>query len=141
MPRVSPQKQFSKLMQKLVGQRKKLAARVAKLQAKLADIDAMFAPYGIDLGSTGAAKGKAKGPAKATRGGKRRRKHFAISGEESILGFVKAKGNPTTAELNQHWQSEGRGGKADNALTKLTQKKTLKRMKNKEGRGSRYTLS
>jgi hypothetical protein len=78
----------------------------------------------------------AASPAKA---GKRQK--FAISGDQSILNFVRRKGNPTTAEIQAHWKSEGRGASADNSLSKLFREKKLKREPNKQGRGSRYTLA
>ena len=59
---------------------------------------------------------------------RRGRGAFKISGEESVLGFIKSAGTPTTKEVNQHWKTEGRGGSADNALTKLVKLKKLKRM-------------
>jgi len=91
--------------------------------------------------------GKLEAPAaakvKATTGGKKRRKRrgsFTMSGDESILAFVKSAGSPTTKEVNQHWKGEGRGGSADNALTKLVKTKKLKRINIKGERGSKYSV-
>lgn len=78
----------------------------------------------------------AASPAKAGQ-----RQKFAVSGDQSILNFVRRKGNPTTAEIQAHWKSEGRGASADNSLSKLFREKKLKREPHKQGRGSRYTLA
>lgn len=134
---------------------KELTALVAKLRTQrkehedaIAEIDRVFEGLGIESGG-GVRRGRKKKAtsAKATRGrktdGRRRRKRgrFKQTADESILAFVKKAGKPTTAEVNKHWQAEGRGGKADNALTKLVQTRKLKRVKDKSVRGSRYTLA
>lgn len=73
--------------------------------------------------------------------GRRKRRTFAISGNESIINFVREHKNPSTKEIKEHWMSEDRGGKVDNALTKLVKEKKLKRTPLGEGiRGSRYSL-
>ncbi len=74
---------------------------------------------------------KAEKAAKLTSTGKKRRKRrgkFTMSGDDSILAFIKSAGTPTTKEVNKHWKGEGRGGSADNALTKLVKTKKLKRI-------------
>ena len=86
-----------------------------------------------------AAAPAAKAPKTATKRGGRRK--FAITGDESILAFVRRKGNPTTAEIHAHWKSEGRGASADNSISRLFKEKKLKREPNKQGRGSRYSLA
>jgi hypothetical protein len=71
---------------------------------------------------------------------KRVRRRFAVSGEQLILNFVKAKSNPVGNEIEKHWSSEGRSGTAANLLSKLVKEKRLKRTPLKEGRGSRYSV-
>jgi hypothetical protein len=66
---------------------------------------------------------------------------LGTTGEQSILALVRRKGNPSSAEIQAHWKSEGRGGSADNLLSKLFREKKLNREPNKQGRGSRYTLA
>lgn len=78
----------------------------------------------------------------ASTGGKRRRRgRFELSGEASILKFIEKAGTPTTKEVNAHWKNEGRGGSADNALTKLVAGKQLKRIALEGQRGSRYKIA
>ncbi len=114
------------------------------LVAKLARIDDMFASLGISAEGAASRRGRppgAKAPkaVKAGKRGRRKRGSFAISGEESVLAFVKKHGKPNAKEVNAHWQGEGRGGKADNTLGKLIAKKLIKRVPGaKDERGSRY---
>jgi hypothetical protein len=115
-----------------------------RLQACVDEIDAVFGRLG-GAGSGGRPRtaGNGKVPAASTGGRRGRRKHgsFAISGEESVFNFVKSQGKPNAAEVNQHWQKEGRGGKADNTLTKLVKDKRLKRVQIKGERGGRYQVA
>ena len=81
---------------------------------------------------------EAKQPLRTRR---RRRRKFAVSGDESIIAFVKDRKNPTTKDLTKHWTSEGRGGTAANALSRLVKEKKLKRTPLEGERGSRYSLA
>jgi hypothetical protein len=72
---------------------------------------------------------------------RRRRRNFAVSGDESIIAFVKERKNPTTKDLTKHWATEGRGGTAANALSRLVKEKKLKRAPLEGERGSRYSLA
>jgi RNA polymerase primary sigma factor len=54
-----------------------------------------------------------------TRGGKRERQRFEISGEESVINFIKCNGTPPTQDIKRDLAGEGRGGTAGNALSKL----------------------
>ena len=70
----------------------------------------------------------------------RRRQRFAISGEESVLAFVRNQGKPRSQEIERQWKAEGRKGRAAKALSKLTKAKKLKRTPLKGERGSRYSV-
>lgn len=139
----SSQKASSELT-KLIDQM--LAERQTHVDA-IERIDREFAAAGI--GAPAPAGRPGRKPGKATtkkaktgkRGGRRKRGVFAQTGEESVLGFVRAHGKPTAGEVNQHWVGEGRGGKADNALGKLVKEGKLKRVKTKGERGSRYAVT
>lgn len=80
-----------------------------------------------------ATKASAKKPTKRGRGA------FAVTGEESVLGFVKATAGCTTAQVNEHWVKEGRSGQANNALGKLVKEGKIARKNLKGQRGSTYT--
>ena len=64
-----------------------------------------------------------------------------MSGDELVLAFIKAKKNPTTKQINQHWKSRGRAYTADNTLTKLVKEKKLRRAPIMGGRGSQYSVA
>ncbi len=133
-----------------------LAATIDRLQARrrehmdaIAKIDAVFEKYGIRLperrrpgrppGKAGRKPGR---PAAAGRKGRRRKRGtFAKPAHQSVMDFVKGKGGATTAEINKHWKSEGRGATADTTLSQLTKQRKLKRVKLKGQKGSRYTAA
>lgn len=123
-------------------------------QDRIAAIDAVFAQYGIEAGGgrrgrrgrrLGRPKGSGRkaGAAKTTKGrrGRRRRRSFPVTGEQMVINFIKAHNRPRTSEINAEWKKQGRGGSADNTLTKLFQAKQIKRFELKGERGSRYAAA
>tara|TARA_Y100000589_G_scaffold320768_1_gene351055 strand:+ start:479 stop:1060 length:582 start_codon:yes stop_codon:yes gene_type:complete len=99
-------------------------------------------PKGSVNKKTAAKAAAKKAPAKKTpakKSGKRTRKTFEVSGDESVLAFVKANAGCSTAQVNEHWTTEGRSGKADNALGKLVKEGKIKRKNIKGQRGSTYS--
>lgn len=96
---------------------------------------------GRGRGRPPAASGEAEA-GEGRRGRKRRRRsRFAVSGNETILSFVRDHPNSTTQDIKKHWAAEGRGGGADNALSLLTKAKKLKRTALGKGiRGSSYVV-
>ena len=143
MPRIDTTAKLTKMMSKLVAERKKNLDKIARLQAKVDQVDAIFSGLGISLqGNDGAPRRGRKPGRRGPKPGRRRgRGSFPISGEESVLAFIKKHGNPSTSEVNEHWHGEGRGGKADNTLSKLVKVKQLKRVSADDARGSRYVLA
>ena len=76
-----------------------------------------------------------------TRPCARHRRTFAVSGDELVLAFVRAKKNPTAQQINSHWKRRGRADTADNTLTKLVKEKKLRRTPIVGGRGSQYSVA
>jgi len=116
--------------------------------ADLEESAKMILKHLADLGHGGigakAAGKKAKMIAAIENQGRKRkrvRRKFAVSGEQSILNFVKSKSNPVGNEIQKHWASEGRAGAAANLISKLVKAKKLKRTPLKGERGSRYSLA
>lgn len=109
-------------------------------------IDQTLAGVGAVLGNGSIARGAQSKPASAPaetaprRGRKRRRGKFEVTGEQSVLSFVKSERNPTSREIEEHWKSEGRGGPAAIMLSKLVKEDKLKRTPLEGQRGSRYSL-
>jgi hypothetical protein len=125
---------------KLLEEREQHANALAHIDQILAGVSATL--KGAPVESMDGKKPAATAAPAAVKGKKQRRGrgHFAVSAEESILGFVKLKKNPTSAEINQHIKSEGRSSSANNALGKLVKEKKLKRTPIPGERGSRYSL-
>ena len=137
-----------------------LAALISKLQAQrqqhedaIANIDATFEQFGISavpakrLGRPrkAAKLGRSPKPAAepAKKGKRKARRHFPVSGLDSILAFVKTAGKKgkTTAEIVKYWKAEGRSGDGYTALGELVTAKKLKREKIEGAQGSRYTVA
>ena len=70
----------------------------------------------------------------------RKPRKFAVSGNQMILTMAKQRGGATSRELKERWIRQGRGGKVDNAISKLVKDGKLKTTKLGRRRGSRYTL-
>jgi hypothetical protein len=71
----------------------------------------------------------------------RRRGRFEKTGIDSVLDFVRERGNPSTAEINTHWHAEGRKGTANVTLLKLLNSGAIRREQDPSVRGSRYRLA
>jgi hypothetical protein len=139
MPRRKTVDELGNLIGKLQQQRR-------EHEGAIAAIDRMFARFGIQPGARrgpGRPAGMGLAAAAVSGRGRRRRRRgtFKITGEQSIIEFIKRKGKPSTKEINEHWIAEGRGGKADNTLTRLVKGGQLKRVKSKDVRGSRYAAA
>jgi hypothetical protein len=127
----------------LQAQRQEHAESIEQIDQALQQIQSLVDPLIGRRGAPVKTKTMPVSPAAAapTRGGRRRkRRKYELTAEESILKFVQERGDPSTGEIVEYWRSEGRGGKADNALTKLVADKKLNRETNTTGRGSRYTV-
>jgi hypothetical protein len=141
MPRLKPAKELESLITSLAQERR-------EHEQAIAQIDAVFARYGIAVaggrgrGRRGAGvRGLVARAGKKAGGRRRKRGRFTLTAEESILRFLKSANKPSTADVNVHWKSEGRGGKADNTLTRMVKEGKLKRVKSKDVRGSRYSAA
>ena len=133
MPRLSEAAQFDRTISQLVAKREGYAKG-------LADIDALFAKYGITLNGKPTPMAPVKAPVVATpQPAKRRtRGSFSQTADDLVLSMLKVGKELSTAEINAKWRESGRGGTADNTLGKLVKEKKIKRTPKPEGRGSTY---
>ena len=68
------------------------------------------------------------------------RKRYERTGRQSLLWLIRTRGVVTTAEANDHWQREGRAGRADPDLLALVRDGVLRRERRKRGAGSVFSL-
>ena len=72
---------------------------------------------------------------------KRHRGRFNQTAIQSVLAFIRDRGNPSTAEINGHWRSEGRKGTVNVTLLKLLKDGLIRRIQDETVRGSRYVIA
>ena len=129
MANESPAAALTKMVQQLRNQRQE------HLDA-IAEIDAMFESLGTGLGNGNGRRGRKKATGKAKKRGRKRQ-----TAEEFVTGLLKKNKKMTTRQINKRWSQVGRGGNADNTLSKLTREKRVKRTKIKGAMGSEYQLA
>jgi len=165
MPKFSPEKELQNAIDKLRAERAQLLARVAQIDTSFGRLGIAVAVAAATVAAPAAAApaaaptGKKRGRpakvapvkaapvAKAAKPGKVKigrgkggRGKFSISGEQSILDFVRGAGKPNVAEVNTHWTNEGRKATADTTVSKLVKKGLLKRVTVDGERGSRLEV-
>lgn len=120
-----------------------LATRIRRLQTERArhiraidEIDKVLGQVQNVLTDLGHSDSPADGQPR-----RRRYQKLETTGEESVLEFIRAQGNPTTAQVNAHWQQEGRPGVANPILARLLKRKILQRENDPGVRGSRYRIN
>ncbi len=133
-------------IQKLLEERQTHEAAITHIDKVLESVysalGAAAAPARRAPGRPAAMAAAPAAPAAAKRGRGRRRSRgsYTTTGDDSVLDFIRANRNPTTKEIKAHWASEGRGGTADNVLSKLFREKKIKRLPLPGERGSRYAV-
>jgi hypothetical protein len=131
---VPTQLDLTQRIQSLLERRNHHAAAIASIDETLARVEGVLSRNG-SVHKAAAVKGLRIGKRRRTR------RKFAMSGEQSILAFVKSRSNPIGREIEKHWASEKRAVTAANLLSKLVKEKKLKRIPLKNERGSRYSLA
>ena len=138
MAKSTTSSQLAQLMKQLLAERQE---HVDAIDA----IDQTFEKLGISPRRTRRRPGRPKGAKtrKATKRSHKRGKRgtYRKTADELILGLFTGGKKLSTAQIVAKWHQAGRGGKADNTLTKLVSQKKLKREKIKGGRGSEYSLA
>jgi len=136
MPTTPSSTVLTSRIQQLSSDRQKHLDAVAAIDQTLMQIGKLL---GTTVPATAAPSAPAKKAAPAVQKESKRR-IFATTGAESVVEFVKKTGGATTKEIQKNWNSQGRGGTADNSLSQLFKAKKLKRTPLKDQPGSRYTL-
>jgi hypothetical protein len=137
-------------IRRLIDERQKHSQAIEAIDRTLGSIRSLI---GGDAGAGGAAgesvrprRGRPPGrtsaqQAQPAKRGRRRRRRFGVNAEQFVLDFVKGNKNSSTRDINAAWKEQGRGGTADNTLTRLVKEKKLKRKPIEGERGSRYELA
>jgi hypothetical protein len=117
-------------------------------QEALEEIDSILAKHGFSAQGHREGSGRASAVAVSTgapgaaKGGRRRkRRSFPETAVEFVLGLLKSGKSMSTSDINKAWKASGRGYTADNQLTLMVKGKHVKRLQNKQGRGSIYTAA
>jgi hypothetical protein len=139
---VRPEGRIAEEIRRLERDRQAHADAMAEIDRVLARIEGTLkerrqagftSPVSISLG--------ARGSEADTLDGRRRRGRFAKTALDSILDFIREKGDPSTAEINAHWRAEGRKGTVNVTLLKLLKQGTIHRKEDPSVRGSRYVIA
>jgi hypothetical protein len=120
-----------------------LAARIRRLQSERARHVHAIGEIDKVLGQVQSALTDLDSPDALSGDQPRRRRYQKLetTGEESVLAFIRDHENPTTAEVNAHWQEEGRPGVANPILARLLKRNILRRENDPGVRGSRYRIN
>ena len=128
-------------IQELLAERQQLANQLAQIDAALGRVQDALA----GAGTNGQRRGRGRPPKAAEtvaagRRGRGTRGSYAQTADQMILAMAGQKNGATTQEIKAKWKAEGRGGTADNAISKLVKDRKLKRTPLEGQRGSRFTV-
>jgi hypothetical protein len=130
-----PDRNLAEMIQQLEADRRRHAEAIEAIDQVLSQVGRVVSHARLDTGDFPVP------PDVSSVAGVRRRGKFELTGERSVLQFIAHKGNPTTAEINEHWRSEGRRGVANVILLKLLKQGLIRRLVDASIRGSRYLLT
>ncbi len=152
MAKSSPTKQLAELVKQLQIERDQHLDAITVIDQAFADLGIPSEAEGgkrrrasktvsrkkVAKKSTKKKSAKKRVSKKTRRAAKRR--SFAQTADEFVLGLLKGGKKMTRPEINGRWKQAKRGGSPDNTLSKLSKAKTLKKEPIAGGRGSRYRL-
>ena len=138
---VRPEGRIAEEIRRLERDRQAHANAMAEIDRVLGRIDATLKER--RNGSSVAAQilSSIEGIGDDAREGRRRRGRFAKTALNSILEFIREKGDPSTAEISAHWRGEGRKGTVNVTLLKLLKQGLIERKEDASVRGSRYVVA
>jgi hypothetical protein len=96
--------------------------------------------YKLKTGKVAVKKARKAAKKAAAPKASRKRKKYAQTAEQFVLGLVKGKG-AISSDINKAWKAAGRTGRADNTLNKMLKASKVKRTPLKGQKGSTYTAA
>src|SRR5258706_2795971 len=102
-----PETDLAEKIRKLQADRQQHAQAIEEIDQVLGRVENALAA----LKAITSRSGRPNSDAATATSGERPRRHyqkFELTGEESVLDFIKRQGDPTTAEINANWHAEGR---------------------------------
>lgn len=108
------------------------------------DVDRQIAELTALAGQSVAPVALAASAAPTVAGKKRKRRGpgtYEVTAPEFIVSLLAGGKKLTTAQVKAAWKDAGRGGRPDNALTKLFKEGRIERTEIKGGQGSMYSLA
>jgi hypothetical protein len=140
-PRTGPESDLIEKIRRLQADRAEHAQAITEIDKVLSRVENALEALKAMSHKTGHASSEAGVEGASGARPRRHYQKFELTGEESVLEFVRNGGNPTTAEINANWQAEGRTGVANPILARLLKRGQLERELDPNVRGSRYRLS
>jgi len=131
-----PDRNLAEMIQQLEADRRRHAEAIEAIDQVLSQVGRVVSHARLDTADFPVSSGGMSGAP-----GVRRRGKFELTGERSVLQVIAHRGNPTTAEINEHWRAEGRRGVANVILLKLLKQGLIRRLIDASIRGSRYLLT
>ena len=142
MPKSTPSPaQIAGRIERLLTDRQQHAEALAEIDSALEQIrSALQGINGTGVSTRPGPRKASAGTMPAPRKRRGRRGKYGTSSTEMILALVGQRGEATTQEIKAKWKADGRGGSADNPLSKMVKDRQLKRTPLVGQRGSRFTL-
>jgi hypothetical protein len=128
-------------IRQLQADRLQHAQAIAQIDQVLQRVENALTTLKAMSGNKSTAPGTVDHPTDPAERPRRQYQKFALTGEESVLEFIRRMGHPSTAEVNANWHAEGRTGVANPILARLLKQKKVERELDPAVRGSRYRLS
>src|SRR5687767_6373212 len=102
----------SNRIQSLLAQRQQHIDALSSIDQTLGHITKLLNVPASPLNGNRQSSGKVAQPKQQATASKRsgKRSRFALTGDQSVLNFIKKKGGASTQEVKAHWKAEGRGG-------------------------------
>ena len=140
-PSSGPESDLVEKIRRLQSDREEHAQAINEIDKVLGRVENALQALKAMTTKSGQATGDAGAAVDPNQKPRRHYQKFELTGEASVMEFIRNGENPTTAEINANWHAEGRTGVANPILARLLKRGQLQREQDPTVRGSRYRLS